>query len=369
VSKIVQAKPSKPSPDFPMFAHNSGKWAKKIKGQTYYFGRWDAPDKALAEYQKFMAKRQGGPVLVVSSGKTVRYCCNLFLTHYAAKVESGEKRPRTFADLKRTCARMVRVFGPDVDLESLSIDDFARFKSDVAATWNPVAVGNEITRAKSVLNWLAKNKHTAAIDVGPDFRKPPRIVARRYRRTLAKKMYSSKEIRAIMDEAGVHLRAMILLGINCGYQNADCETLTIEQATLATQTGWLDVPRSKTEVDRRAYIWKETRLAIERSLARRHASSSEAFFVLPDGKPFSASNCDIAKRFRSARDYAGIRQGGYSWLRKTFETVAGASKDQVAVDYIMGHVDATMAGVYRQEIQDDRLIAVAKVVHRWMRRG
>jgi hypothetical protein len=367
VSRPMQAKPGKPSPDFPLFAHNSGKWAKKIKGQTFYFGRWDAPDEALAEYQSFLSKRSSAPVLLVSSGKTVRYCCNLFLTGYAAKVDSGEKRPRTFADLKRTCVRMVRVFGADVDIESLSIDDFTRFKADVAKTWNPVAVGNEITRAKSVLNWLAKNKHTAVVETGPDFRKPPKIVARRYRRTRGKKMYSPKEILSIMDEAGVQMRAMILLGINCGYQNADCESLTIEQAKLAMQTGWLDVPRSKTEVDRRAYIWKQTRHAIARTLARRPSTSSEAVFVLPDGRPFSASNGDIAKRFRSARDYAGIRSGGYSWLRKTFETVSGASKDQVAVDFIMGHVDSTMAGVYRQEIQDERLIAVAKVVHRWLR--
>jgi integrase len=369
VSRAMQAKPSKPSPDFPLFPHNSGKWAKKIKGQTFYFGRWDAPDEALAEYQKFIAKRQGGPVLLVSSGKTVRYCCNLFLTSYAAKVDSGEKRPRTMADLKRTCERMVRVWGADVDLESLGIEDFVRFKADVAKTWNPVAVGNEITRAKSVLNWLAKNKHTSVIETGPEFRKPPRIVARRYRRTLAKKMYSPKEIRAIMDESGVHLRAMILLGINCGYQNSDCETLTLQQAVESKTHGWLDVPRTKTEVDRRCYLWPSTRKAIARSLARRVEADSEMFFVLPDGRPFSSSNADIAKRFRSARDYAGIRQGGYSWLRKTFETVAGASKDQVAVDFIMGHVDSSMAGVYRQEIQDERLIEVSRVVWKWLRAG
>jgi hypothetical protein len=48
-------KPSKPSLDFPLFPHDRGKWAKEIKGKLHYFGRWEDPDAALAEYQKFLA--------------------------------------------------------------------------------------------------------------------------------------------------------------------------------------------------------------------------------------------------------------------------------------------------------------------------
>ena len=53
-------------------------------------------------------------------------------------------------------------------------------------------------------------------------------------------------------------------------------------------------------------------------------------------------------------------------LRHGLETVGGESKDQVAVDAIMGHADSSMASVYRERISDERLRAVTDVVHRWL---
>jgi hypothetical protein len=42
--------PRNPTPDFPLFAHATKRWAKKIRGQMVYFGPWDDPDGALAKY-------------------------------------------------------------------------------------------------------------------------------------------------------------------------------------------------------------------------------------------------------------------------------------------------------------------------------
>ena len=50
-------KPSKPSSNFPLYPHNSGKWAKKINGRVKYFGSWKNGDTsgtlALEEYRMF----------------------------------------------------------------------------------------------------------------------------------------------------------------------------------------------------------------------------------------------------------------------------------------------------------------------------
>ena len=54
---------------------------------------------------------------------------------------------------------------------------------------------------------------------------------------------------ALLDGAGVQLKAMMLLGINCGFGNADCASLPLSALNL--ETGWIDYPRPKTGVPRR----------------------------------------------------------------------------------------------------------------------
>jgi hypothetical protein len=63
-----------------------------------------------------------------------------------------------------------------------------------------------------------------------------------------------------------------------------------------------------------------------------------------------------------------IKRPGVSFysLRRTTETIGGDSKDQVAVDFIMGHSRGDMASVYRQRIDVAHLSAVTECVRTWL---
>jgi hypothetical protein len=45
-----QSKPEKPYPEFPLFAHATRRWAKKILGKFHYFGPWGDWQGALTKF-------------------------------------------------------------------------------------------------------------------------------------------------------------------------------------------------------------------------------------------------------------------------------------------------------------------------------
>jgi hypothetical protein len=48
--KNKSKKPEKPYAGFPLFAHATGSWVKKIRGTFHYFGPWNEPDAALEKF-------------------------------------------------------------------------------------------------------------------------------------------------------------------------------------------------------------------------------------------------------------------------------------------------------------------------------
>ena len=79
-------KPSKPTPDFPLFAHNNGQWAKKVKGKLRYFGPWNNPEAALQSYLATTPQVSAGCQQEVSDQETV--------SKAKRKVKSRQEKPK-----------------------------------------------------------------------------------------------------------------------------------------------------------------------------------------------------------------------------------------------------------------------------------
>lgn len=376
-AKAGSCKRQKPYPGFPLSWHQSGYWCKKIRGKRHYFGaRWGDWQQALEDYERVAADLHAGrEPRADPDAVTVALMCNSFLTDREARHHAGELSSRSFSDYQQTCKRIVATFGRERVASDLRPDDFAKLRKTYSQNkWAPTTIANEIGRVGVVLNFAYQSQLIdKPIRVGPSFKRPSKKTLRQHRYEKGERLFEAEQLRQLIDEASPELRAMILLGINCGLGNRDCAKLQSKHLDLAS--GWLNYPRPKTGVKRRAKLWPETVEALKLVIANRKPPKRDAhakliFITKYRGAWYSetGSDCPITKEMRKLLGEIKIYRPGLSFyaIRHTFETIAGDSRDQVAVDHVMGHERPDMASVYRERINDARLEDVATFVHDWL---
>jgi integrase len=369
------SRPAKPLPDFPLFPHATRRWAKKILGKLHYFGPWEDPNGALARYLEQKDDLYAGrkPRTTDDGQLTVRDLLNRFLTSKRHLLDTGEITPRTFNDYHATCDRVGTRFGLTRALDDLRPDDFEGLRADLARTLGPVSLGNEIQRVRVVFKYAYDAGLAAApIRYGPGFKRPSKKTLRKARAAKGLRMFDEAALRRMIGAAGIQLRAMTLLGVNCGYGNADIGTLPI--GALDLDHGWATFPRPKTGIMRRAALWPETMKALRAALARRPEPKDPAavslVFVTKYGGSWAKASMDnpVSKETAKLLRELGLSRPGLNFyaLRHTFETIGGESRDQVAVDHIVGHARDDMASVYREKVSNERLKAVSDHVRAWL---
>jgi integrase len=370
--------------------HPSGAWQKHIRGKIHYFGRWarrvngklvrvegDGWQEALEAYRAVADDLHAGRTpRVKTDGLTVADLCNKFLNAKKRKLEAGEIGPRSFGDNRETTDLIVSAFGKSRLVDDLAADDFEALRASMSKRWGPMRLGGTITRIKSVFKYGFEN---GLIDrpprYGSEFRKQDKAVLRRHRAANGTKMLEPADLHCLLATARTTMKAMILLGLNTGFGNTDLATLPL--SALDLDGGWINFPRPKTGIERRAPLWPETVAALRAAIAARPVPRDRAdaglVFLLKTGRRFvrdtakSRTNV-ISISFRTLLRTCGLHRAGLGFysLRHVFRTIADAARDPVAIDLIMGHTDASMASHYRERIDDARLLAVARHVHDWL---
>jgi integrase len=369
--KPTKSATAKPYKDFPLFRHRNGQWAKKVRGKLHYFGvdHNEALDLWLKQKDDLLAGRT--PREGKDDELTVKRLCDLFCEHVDARVETGERTKRLFDDYQAQCIDLADRLGRNTPVEALHPTDFKRLRSELAKGVSLKTLEGRIVRVRAVFNYAVKN-NLIGVNLarlwGVEFEKPERTAIQKQSDT-REKLFTAKQIKAILDVCeSPQMRAMILLGINSGIGNTDAAGIEFDDI----DGEWLTRRRQKTGKRRRIPLWKETREAIEAAIAKRPNHKDEAdsvrIFITKYGSSWIPTRGDdpITKEFAKLRKEAKLKHGTFYWLRHTFQTIADETKDFVAVSTLMGHVDHSISGVYRERISDERLKAVTNHVHTWL---
>ena len=367
IGTSVPGKPSKPYPDFPLYAHNSKRWAKKIKGRTHFFGHWNDWKAALERFQYENDYLQAGktPPPKNVGALTVEDLVNGFLENRDAKVLSGEMAQRTWNDSKRTGLMLIEALGRHTTVESLTPNDFAKLRLQFSKGVGLVSLGNDIQRSRVIFNFAFKNDMIdRPVRMGLSFSKPSKQSVRKEKQSKPAKVFNVDELATIFKAANPQMRCFMLLAMNGGLGPSDLGQLEAKHI----QAGWVRFPRPKTQVDREFPLWAETLKAI--ASARQTEYDSQLVFVTKYGQSWykDAADSPITKEFVKLLKECGLheKQRGFYALRHTFRTVADGCRDRVAIDRIMGHSDDSMGATYREWVEPERLQAVVDHVHNWL---
>jgi len=92
-------------PDFALFPHQSGRWAKKVRGKLHYFGK--IADDPKGESAALLWAEQKDDLIAGRTPRanraamTVKTAVNTFLTDKQRQIESGELNQRTLTSTRQ----------------------------------------------------------------------------------------------------------------------------------------------------------------------------------------------------------------------------------------------------------------------------
>lgn len=395
----------KPYPSFPLTVHPHG-WCKKINGKVKVICGHLPPQEALQVYLQKMpmlhaAKAQvlpvvevctvtqvPTPVVPVSPSVTVVSVKDGYLAAKERELRAGLLKSRSYMSLMEILPPFVATMPESVT--ELSPQHFADYRFKLASKYSAYALDRHVTNIRAMFNWAVRNGVLNSLPKwGDSFDKPSQTQKRRHRHAIAakngKRMFTRSEVRQLLEMATPVMKAMVYLGINCGMGNTDIAELPRSAVDLSS--GTLDYPRPKTSQERRAILWPETVEAVRQALHVRpepvDPKDQHLVFLTPEGRPWvhnelkekdgkvvGISKTDmitwafkrLMRRSGIASDESGRQGLSFYALRHTYRTIADECMDQHAVHLTMGHAIPGMAGVYVQQIKDERLRKVAEHV-------
>lgn len=109
---------------------------------------------------------------------------------------------------------------------------------------------------------------------GSTFKMPSKKALRQVRQAKPPRMFEAEELRTILDNADMPLKAIILLGINCGFGATDVANLPMTAFDFNRQI--VDFSRPKTADERHCTLWPETIEAVQEAIEKHKTPKDKA---------------------------------------------------------------------------------------------
>jgi integrase len=351
------------SDKFPLTIHPTGQYCKKIRGKLYYFG--SDKKQALERYLEeaaYLHLGKGAKPKSAGDSLSLKMLCNLYLDHQESRTAVGEVKPRHVCDQTFILRSFVKFVGSKRLVSAVATIDLQNYRAKlIKAARTPHTINNHISTIKAMYNWALENEIACSVPNLKAVKKVPNAKN-------DKPTFIMDQIQLLLETASIQMKAMIWLGLNCGFGCTDCAELKWENLDL--ENGRVTFPRGKTGIDRNLPLWPETVQALKET-----PKKGELVFYTRRGNPWVRTirgvNDDgtekyvkddaITKEFSKVLRKAGIQTEkgvGFYTLRRTAATWTARSGDPFAVQKLLGHADLKMASTYVQDVseQTDRAI-------------
>jgi len=369
-------------PSYPLTVHPSGRWSKKIRGKTHYFGKLDDPQAALKLWDSEREYLEAGlEPPTWNDGLTVGELAARHLADVDSRIAAGRMkfRSRSGYAVAGKLFDDARLSGMPVS--SIGPEHFTVLQSILERSGRGLRTQkNLIIAIKVIFNW---GRQMGMIDreirYGPRFVAPPlNAIEAEQEQNGACRFLDRELILTAMDRANPKMKVAILLGINCGFYPGDTVAIPMDRLHLDGEIPYHDFRRVKNSQRRMAALWPETVEAIRdyRDNHRRPANSFEQRLLLSRWREGYGKRGGLVllKSFSLLLDSIGDRPRAVSLgsLRHTYGTVVDLVPDQAMIDLTMGHTNKSLQKrVYSQlNLQElERLAVVAGTVRNWLFNG
>lgn len=339
------------SDKFPLTLHPTGQYCKKINGKLYYFG--SDKKKALEKYLNQASDLHGNKEIMQKKSvdeMTLKQLCDIYLQYQLLKVQANALTAGHHNEQIASLKKLMSFIGSSRKIGEISTLDLQSYRRKLQKEYSTAHRMNlHISIMKAMFHWATKNDVLNSIP-NIDAVSRGRIVHKQ------RQIFSSDDIQKLIDAADVQMKAMIWLGINCGFGCTECAEL--KWINLDFENHRVKLPRKKTGISRDLPLWPETIEAIQKVPKKGKLvfyTNRENPFVrtifktdVNDKSKYSNQNT-ITRKFSRLVKKARLdvpKGTGFYTLRRTAATIAARSGDQ----RLLGHADLQMATRYVQDV-------------------